>query len=241
MISNCPNCEKALNFSEAHLVKINGALSTLGAGTTLKIKCPMCTNPIELQPDGTLAEWGHKPTKPRASSSSASGGLEPPAPPDIDWLTQGSFEKDDTIKDIPRVLVLVDPGPVRDKVVGSMVESFFQPVAVDTVAEALEQMRVIQFDAVVLHSQFAGGKLRKSEFHAYMKKMSMVRRRYIFYILIGPEFHTLYSLEALTNSANLTINEKDLDHMKTIYKRGKTENDQLFGPYINALKEQGTS
>jgi hypothetical protein len=137
--------------------------------------------------------------------------------------------------------ILVDPGPDRDKIVGSMVESFFQPVAVDTVAEALEQMRVIQFDSVVLHSKFAGGKLRKSKFHKYMKKMSMVRRRYILYILVGPEFHTLYSLEALSNSANLTINEKDLDHMKTIYKRGKTENDQLFGPYINALKEKGAS
>lgn len=238
MIENCPHCEKALNFNEAHLAKINGALSTLGAGTTLKIKCPMCTDPIELQSDGTLAGWGHESPAP---VSSAPGGLEPPAPPDIDWLTQGSFEKDDTIKDIPKVLVLVDPGPVRDKIVGSMVESFFQPVAVDTVTEALEQMRVIQFDAVVLHSQFAGGKLRKSKFHAYMKKMSMVRRRYIFYILIGPEFHTLYSLEALTNSANLTINEKDADHMKTIYKRGKTEDDGLFEPYINALKEKGTS
>ena len=212
MIANCPHCEKALNFSEAHLTKINGALATLGAGTTLKIKCPMCTDPIELQSDGTLAEWGQRP-KPPAPSSSASGGLEPPAPPDIDWLTHGGFEKDDTIKDIPKVLVLVDPGPARDKIVGSMVESFFQPVAVDTVAEALEQMRVIQFDAVVLHSQFAGGRLRKSEFHAYMMKMPMVRRRYIFYILIGPEFHTLYALEALTNSANLTINEKDLEHM----------------------------
>ena len=90
-------------------------------------------------------------------------------------------------------------------------------------------------------SQFAGGKLRKSEFHEYMKKMSMVRRRYIFYILVGPEFHTLYSMEALTNSANLTINEKDLEHMKTIYKRSKTENDQLFGPYINALEGKGAS
>jgi hypothetical protein len=237
MISNCPNCKKPLNFSEAHLTKINGALSTLGVGTTLKIKCPMCTDPIELQPDGTLIEGRYKPATP----SSAPGGLEPPAPPDIDWLTQGGFEKEDTIKDIPRVLVLVDPGPDRDKIIGSMVESFFQPVAVDTVAEALEQMRVIQFDSVVLHSKFAGGKLRKSKFHKYMKKMSMVRRRYILYILVGPEFHTLYSLEALSNSANLTINEKDLDHMKTIYKRGKTENDQLFGPYINALKEKGAS
>jgi hypothetical protein len=197
----------------------------------------MCTDPIELQPDGTLAEWRHKPAPP----SSEPGGLEPPAPPDIDWLTQGSFEKDDTIKDIPRVLILVDSGSVRDKIVGSMVESFFQPVAVDTVAEALEQMRVIQFDAVVLHSKFSGGKLRKSEFHKYMKKMTMVRRRYIFYILVGPEFHTLYSLEALINSANLTINEKDIEHLKTIYKRSKTENDQLFGPYIHALKGKGAS
>jgi len=237
MITQCPNCEKTLNFSEAQLTKINGALSTLGGGTTLKIKCPMCKDSIELQPDGTLADWRQMP----AAASGGGKGPEPPTPPDIDWLTQGIFEKDETIKDIPKVLVLIDPGPVREKVVGSMVESFFQPVAVDTVAEALEQMRVIQFDAVILHTRFAGGKFRKSEFHEYMKKMAMVRRRYIFYILVGPELNTLYSLEALANSANLTINENEVDHLKNIYKRGKTEYDQLFGPYINVLKGKGAS
>ena len=236
MITHCPHCEKSLNFSEAQQAKINGALSTLGVGTTLKIKCPLCTDSIELQPDGTLSDW-----RAPVVADSRGKGLEPPAPPNIDWLTQGVYEKDETIKDIPRVLVLVDSGPMREKIVGSMVESFFQPTAVDTVDEALEQMRVVRFDAVVLHSKFAGNKLRKSEFHEYMKKMSMVRRRYIFYILIGPELHTLYSLEALSNSANLTINENDIDHLKNIYKRGKTEYDELFGPYINALKEKGTS
>jgi hypothetical protein len=236
MITNCPSCEKALNFSEAQQEKIKGALSTLGAGQTLKIKCPMCTVSMELQPDGTPVAGRQKPM-----ASPGGKGPEPPAPPDIDWLTQGAFEKDETIKDIPKVLVLIDPGPVREKVVGSMVESFFQPITVDSEAEAMEQMRVVQFDAVVLHTGFGGSKLRKSGFHDYMKKMSMVRRRYIFYILIGPELHTLYSLEALANSANLTINDNDIEHMKNIYKRGKTEHDQLFGPYIHALKEKGAN
>jgi len=68
----------------------------------------------------------------------------------------------------------------------------------------------------------------------------MRQRRYIFYILVGPEFHSLYGLEALSNSANLVVNERDVEHFKNIYKRAKAEYEELFGPLIGALQEAGT-
>ena len=61
-----------------------------------------------------------------------------------------------------------------------MVESFYQPTAVDTVEDAMRQMQQIQYSAVVLHSKFAGTKLRKSAIHEHMCNMPMTQRRYMF-------------------------------------------------------------
>ena len=234
MIETCPYCAKGFNFSEAQLAKIEAALATLKGGT-LKLKCPRCYEPVELSSDGTLADW----RQPVALTATAKSGLQPPPPPDIDWLTKGVFHDEEKIKDIAKALILIDPGEVRANVLGAIVESFYQPTVVDTVEDALRQMQQIQYSAVVLHSKFAGTKLRKSPIHAHMCNMTMMQRRYIFYILVGPEFHSLYSLEALSNSANLVVNEKDVEYFKNIYKRAKVEYEDLFGTYLETLKEAG--
>lgn len=234
MISTCPHCTKDFNFNDTQIEKIEAALGSLKGGT-LKLKCPRCFESVELSSDGMLADW-------RLASVTAKGktGPEPPAPPDIDWLTKGDFREDERIRDISKALVLIEPGEVRSKVMGALVESFYQPASVDTVEEALNQMQMVQYDTVVLHSRFAGGKLRKSEVHDYMMRMPMVQRRYMFYILIGPEFHTLYTLQALAHSANLVVNDRDVEHFKNLYKRGLVDYEELFGPYISALKAGGS-
>jgi len=235
MISTCPHCSKDFNFNDSQLEKIEAALNSLKGGT-LKLKCPRCFESVELLSDGSLADWR------LAASSTAKRktGPEPPAPPDIEWLTKGVFKEDERIRDIAKALVLIEPGELRATVMGAMIESFFQPFSVDTVEEAMAQLRMVQYDTVVLHSRFAGGKLRKSEIHDYMVRMPMLQRRYMFYILVGPEFHTLYTLEALANSANLVVNDRDVEHFKNLYKRGKVDYEELFGPYISVLKAVGS-
>lgn len=236
MISTCPHCAKEFNFSEVQLAKIEAALAALKGGT-LKLKCPRCFEAVELSSDGNLSDW----RQPAAvAAGKVKSGPQPPPPPDIDWLTQGVFHDDEKIKDIAKALILIDSGEIRTNVLGAMVESFYQPTAVDTVEDAMRQMQQIQYSAVVLHSRFAGTKLRKSAIHELMCNMPMTQRRYIFYILIGPEFHSLYSLEALSNSANLVVNEKDTEYFKNIFKRAKADYEELFGPFIATLKEAGS-
>lgn len=237
MITHCPKCNKALNFSESQFGKIQAALAAMQSGT-LKLKCPHCKVPMELLTDGSLADW-----RQQSAGKPVTGRKrpEPPPPPDVNWLAESVFEESETIRDIPKVLVLIDPGEIRDRVLAAMVESFFQPVTVNTGAEAVEQIKGVPFDSVVLHSSFAGESLLQSSVHTLMKKMQMARRRYIFYVLVGQEFSTLYSLQAVSHSADLVVNEKDVAHMKNIYRKGQAEKDELFGPYIKALAERGIS
>ncbi|MDF1577774.1 MAG: hypothetical protein RQ753_04715 [Desulfurivibrionaceae bacterium] len=237
MITHCPNCNKSLNFNENQQAKIQSALAALQTGT-LKLKCPHCKVPMELLSDGTLADWRQKTA---AVVKRERKMPEPPKPPDINWLTKTSYEDIETIKEIPKVLVMIDPGPVRDAVVEAMVELFFQPIKVESVAEGVEQMRAIEFDSIILHSRFGGEPFMQSRIHENLKELPMATRRYIFYVLIGPELSTLYTLEAFSYSVNMVINEKDVEYIKNIYRKGRAESDALFGPYSKILRELGVT
>ena len=61
----------------------------------------------------------------------------------------------------------------------------------------------------------------------------------MFYALIGPQFHSLYDLEALTNSANLVVNDADVKHFSTILNKSIQDYNDLFGPYLAILQEHG--
>ena len=54
MIDTCPHCDQELNLSEAQLAKVKAALAKLPAGNLLKLGCPHCQKPFELEADGTL-------------------------------------------------------------------------------------------------------------------------------------------------------------------------------------------
>jgi len=225
MISNCPHCRQALRFSEAQQARINEALRKLTPGKRLTIKCPHCRAAIKLT--GTAV-----PTSAREPI------LQPPAPPDLDWLTTGRFAGEEKVEDVPMSLVLYPESPEREQVVKAMKEVGYQVVIVDTAEEAIKRMQFVRFSCVTLHIGLEG-ELTKSVFHDYMRKMAMERRRYIFYILIGPHFHTLYNLEALSTSANLVVAEKDLKYFDVILRKAIPEYEELFGPILEELAAYG--
>ena len=67
----------------------------------------------------------------------------------------------------------------------------------------------------------------------------MNRRRNIHYTLIGPEFQTLYDLQALSNSVNLVVNDKEIKHFRLVLKKSLHESQKLFGPLAEALMREG--
>ena len=72
-----------------------------------------------------------------------------------------------------------------------------------------------------------------------MCNLPMERRRYIFYIIIGDNFHTLYDLEALAYSANLTVNSSDLQHLDIVLRKSIPAYEELFGPFLEELNAYG--
>jgi len=227
MISQCPHCHKALQFSPAQQEKIDQALANLKSGA-LKLGCPHCRKPISLKADGSLQEEG-------AAPASAKETVTPPSFPDISWLAQGIYTEQEVLVEVPKALVLMAPGPQREAVAKALNDRGFRTEFPESAKDALVQMRFGLFAAVVLHDEFDGA-LSDSTFHRHMATMPMERRRPIFYALIGKKWHTLYNLEALANSANVVVNETEAIHFDIILKKGLQEMMELFGPLVESMK-----
>lgn len=221
MISNCPNCKAALKLGDTQKAKLQKAIDALAPGKKLTIKCPSCTKPIMLDGD----------TKP--------GGITPPGPPDLSWLKESAVDQEDRIEDVPMALVLYPDNEQKEIVRDALEQVGYQVMFAESIDQARERMRFVGFACVVQHSQFECPNLTESTFYNYMRDMSMQRRRYLFYILIGPEFNTLYNLQSLAYSANLVINEKDLYHMGTALRKAIPMYEEIFGPFMEELTSAG--
>jgi len=234
MITQCHACSKQLKLSEKMLVSIK----KLGPGKTIRIKCPGCEEAIVL--DSSLLASGkggsppvtEKPSPPKQQ-------VKPPSPPDISWLEEGVFDQDDVIEDVPLALILMEDSPHRDSIIESIEGIGYKTEVVKSSKEAMEKMQFVEYSAVVMHSQYEKQNLRTSAFHHYMCDMNMSRRRFIFYTLIGPEFKTLYNLQALAYSANLVVHEAEIPYFNVILRKAIPEYEELFGPITEELRLQG--
>jgi len=241
MTFTCPHCQQVFNLNQAQQDKVNEAVARLPAGQFLKIACPQCRKPVELRTNGAPG-----PGEPRPSA----GGLRRPPPPvkpslvkpgpaELEWLAGSEDEEQELVEDVPLVLVLMADNPARQQIATAFMEKGYKPVFLTSAADAIQRLAFVNYAAIVLHSRYEGDQLAASIFHAHMKGLAMSKRRYIFYLLIGPEFTTLYDLEALALSANLTVNDQDVAKMGLILKKAFTDYEKLFGPLIGALEAVG--
>jgi hypothetical protein len=227
MINACPHCKSSLKLGEAQLAKLQTALAALEPGKKLTLKCPACQKPILLDAS--------------SNSTPAKSGITPPGPPDLGWLKEGKIQDEDHREDIPMALLLYPEGKQQELVRDAIEAVGYQVMTANSVQEAQERMRFVNFACIILHSHFEGPGLEQSTFHKYIREMSMSRRRNLFFIIIGPEFSTLYNLQALSFSANLVVNEKDLLHLGIALRKAIPLYEELFGAYMEELTSAGRS
>ncbi|MFC1843404.1 hypothetical protein ACFLZ5_01275 [Thermodesulfobacteriota bacterium] len=244
MIETCPHCQELLNLSDAQKSKVQAALAKLPPGNLLKLGCPHCQKPFELKPDGTSP--GQKPPK----AAVQPGGrpplkgarkveIPPPPPPDLNWLASGQAQEKEVVEDTPMTLILMNKGPGLTTVREAYEDEGYLPQFSDSLEDALNRMQFTPFAAVALHSRFEGDSFESNSFHIFMRQMGMARRRNIHYTLIGPEFQTLYDLQALSCSANLVVNDNEINNFQIILKKSLHESQKLFGPLAESMVSHG--
>ena len=234
MIDSCPHCMQQLRIGASHKEKIQKAIAGLQPGKRLTIKCPHCKQGISLENTNGNGQSLDGSDQPRAGS-----GLQPPSPPDLDWLRDESFVDEGAEEDVPMALVLYPESNDRERVVEALETVGYRVICDSTTAEALDRMSFINFACVILHSNFENKGLEESTFHEHLCGMIIQQRRYIFYILIGQEFHTLYNMEALSKSANLVVNENDLKYLDVILRQSIPAHETLFGNIMEEMAAYG--
>ncbi len=218
----CKNCSKKLKLSN----KIKKGIKQLGPGRLLRLPCPKCGEAIVLDASNLI------PAKPSAKVAAPSNSIKPPSPPSITWLDDGNFVEEEAVEDIPQTLLLIPSGAERDMITEAVESIGYQVSIAKSNEDAMEKMQFVNYASVILHTDFCNGPLDDSPFHQFMRDMSMTKRRFIFYILVGQEFSTLYDLEALSKSANLVVNNKEVPHLLTILRKAIPRYEELFGPLM---------
>jgi len=214
----CPNCSKELTISD----KVKKGLKQLGSGRVLRLNCPQCKESIALNA-------GHLPADEQHGEIIVGSTIKPPTPPNITWLKEGVFEEEEVVEDIPQTLILAKPGTERDTISEAVENIGYQATYASSSKEAMENLQFTTYASVILHETFEDIGLRASPFHQFMRDMAMQKRRFIFYILIGAEFSTLYDLEALAFSANLVVNSREIPELLTIFRKSIPQYEDLFG------------
>ena len=236
MIVNCPHCDKQLKLSD----KIKESVGQLGPGRKIKVKCVHCNVPFGLDASCIkLANPVRNGDRPVPAKSSKKSGVRPPAPPGTDWLREGVFEEKEVVEDIPRALVLMPDSSIRETVVKAATEFGYRVEQAPSPEEAIDKMRFVNYAAVFMHDSFEPGGIKSGKFHQTMREMNMSRRRYIFYVLIGEQFETLYDLQALAHSVNLVVNDAEIPFIGTVLKKAIPEFETLFGPLMEELHVVG--
>lgn len=225
---------KACGKTHKSTPKLEASLQTLQPGSHLRMKCGQCGEPILLGRDML-----HQSVELKDQVAPFIGKrVKPPEPPDTSWLEDGAFEEDEIVSDIPQAMVLMPEGPGRDQVIKALTGLGYRAETALDIGHALERMQFFNYSSIVMHADFGGGSLDDNPFHRYMATMNMARRRYIFYVLVGPAFSTFYNLQALATSANLVVNDKDTPYFGVILRKSIPDYEELFGPYMEELKVQ---
>ena len=106
---------------------------------------------------------------------------------------------------------------------------------------AVHKMKFTHFHFVALNENFGNVALDESPIYKKMIEMPMVTRRNIFFALVGANFKSLNNMQAYQKSANVVINEKDLEKLGDILKKSISENEIFYKVYKETLNAMGKS
>lgn len=172
----------------------------------------------------------------RHSGVTSLGGVVPPLPPDLSWLSSEIADEKGQPAAISTALLLISAQKMRMSVAVTLERAGYQVEYAESAAEALVRLGATNYALVALHPNFERvASPAESSVHNYLARLPMTRRRHVFYLLIGPKLHTLYNLEALSLSANVVVNDADIELLPVIFKKSFQEYYELFGPLIEFL------
>ena len=216
----CSSCSKEINIPDDKVPK----------GQAFNLTCPGCKTKMRvdqhLQPPEPEPGFG----------GDAGGSLDTTS-----MIVDEEFEDDEEIHiyDEHDKIALILDRQNDETWTDALTELEYKLQRAKSPEHAVHKLKFNQYHVVAFHEKFGDTTLETSPLYEYIRDMSMDTRRKAFIALVGENFKTLDNMEALANSVNLVINQKDIDQLETILKKATGENDLFYKVYKETMTALG--
>jgi hypothetical protein len=221
----CNACQRSMNIPDEKLPK-DQAFSITCPGCKTKIKVDQHLKPKESEPASPPPEEKEEPVDTASMV-----------------INQEEFEDDEdlVIYDENDQLALVLDDNNKEIWTKALEEKEFKIQYARSPEHAVHKMKFTHFHFVALNENFGNMALDENPFYQTLIEMPMVTRRNIFFALVGANFKSLNNMQAFQKSANVVINEKDLEKLGDILKKSISENEIFYKVYKETLHAMGKS
>jgi len=224
----CEQCGARLNIPD----------DRLPPNRRIAINCPKCKNKITIDTGGQ--EPYHEPqTVIPPPEPEGRPAAQIPAEPDV-----APYDQDDSVLDTfeegKKLAIVMGRGTSQRETFKAVAETLgYQCLQVESSREAVGKLRFHHFDLILLADGFDGHTTAESPIQGYLNRQSMSVRRRMFLALVGDAFKTTDNMMAYALSANLVVNEKDMDKLAKILKTSIAENEKFYKVFMDTLVEIG--
>ncbi|KMP11698.1 hypothetical protein UR09_01915 [Candidatus Nitromaritima sp. SCGC AAA799-A02] len=217
----CTSCERSISLPDEKVPK----------DKAFTITCPGCKEKVKVDQ--------HLKTEVPANAS--------PPPPQEETVDTAAFavsqefedDEDLIIYDENDKIALILDEKNKDAWTKALEEKEYKIQFAQSPEHAVHKMKFTQFHFVALEGSFGNVSLEKSLIYNTIIEMPMSDRRNIFFALVGDQFKTLNNMQAFAASANVVINQKDMEKVSDVLKKSITENDMFYKVYKETLHAMG--
>jgi hypothetical protein len=221
----CSACQRSMNIPDEKLPKDHA----------FSITCPECKTKFKVDQHLKTKEREPVPPSPQEKEKIADTANKAVNPEEFE------DDEDLVIYDENDQIALVLDDLNKDAWTKALEEKNFKIQYARSPEYAVHKMKFIHFHFIALNENFGNVDLDESPIYQKMIEMPMVTRRNIFFALVGANFKSLNNMQAYQKSANVVINDKDLEKLGDILKKSISENEIFYKVYKETLNAMGKS
>jgi len=162
----------------------------------------------------------------------------------IDEITYESYDAADKPFDFVEegtetVLVCESDPAIRSVAVGTLKDLGYHVSEASSAKDALKSMRFHIYDVIVVNESYEGTNADDNIILRYLNSLSMNVRRNIFVALISSRFRTMDNMAAFNRSVNMIVNQKNIDELDTVLKKGVAEYRFFYEVFTESSRKIG--
>jgi predicted Zn finger-like uncharacterized protein len=194
------------------------------AGKTFTVTCPRCKKKLTRAATPPL-----EPAAPASLAEEVAAGTYDAAQRPFDFLEEGA----------KTAIVCENDPEYRIQIQEALEGLGFYITRASSARDLLKRMRFHTFDLVVIDERFDAANPDRNSVLRYFERMPMSARRNIFVALITKRFRTMDAMAAFNKSVNLVVNVTNLDALGKILKRGISDHQNFYRPFMEGLARIG--